>query len=183
MLERKPHVLLVAFLVGLVALNAWRLEAWGVDGIVRYLSDPVVQTTWFDFAAVLAILLVFIHRDAKKHGLTWWWILPTFPFTPAAREAILGDYVNLEARVELDLGAVLEALLPLPAPTDQDGEDGPVPALPALPDLQDPLGVLDDLDDLVSGLADLPLLGGPTGSAPSGPDSGGLLGGLLGGGS
>lgn len=110
-------------------------------------------------------------------------ILPTFPFTPAAREAILGDYVNLEARVELDLGAVLEALLPLPAPTDQDGEDGPVPALPALPDLQDPLGVLDDLDDLVSGLADLPLLGGPTGSAPSGPDSGGLLGGLLGGGS
>lgn len=82
MLEKRPHVLLVVFLLGLVAMNAWRLEAWGVDGIVRYLSDPVVQTTWFDFAAVLAILLVFIHRDARRHGLTWWWILPTFPFMP-----------------------------------------------------------------------------------------------------
>ena len=31
MLERKPHYLLVAFLVVLVALNVWRLEEWGVQ--------------------------------------------------------------------------------------------------------------------------------------------------------
>lgn len=82
MLERKPHILLVAFLVVLAAMNVWRLHAWGVDGIIAYMSDPIVQTTWFDFACVLAILLVFIHRDARAHGLTYWWILPTFPFMP-----------------------------------------------------------------------------------------------------
>jgi hypothetical protein len=82
MLERKPHLLLIAFLVVLVAMNAWRLHAWGVDGIVAYMSDPIVQTTWFDFACVSAILLVFIHRDARAHGLSYWWILPTFPFMP-----------------------------------------------------------------------------------------------------
>lgn len=120
-------------------------------------------------------------------------ILPTFPFTPAARDAILGDYVNLEARVELDLGAVLEALLPLPSATTQDGQAPTVPA-PALPDLQDPFGVLDDLGDLVDGLSGLPLVGGLTGAGGSGPSApggvggsggsgGGLLGGLLGGGS
>lgn len=82
MLERKPHLLMIAFLAALAALNVWRLHAWGVEGVVRYLSDPIVQTTWFDFACVLAILLVFIHRDARTHGLTYWWILPTFPFMP-----------------------------------------------------------------------------------------------------
>lgn len=82
MLERKPHLLLVAFLVVLAAMNVCRLHAWGVDGLLRYFQDPIVQTTWFDFACVLGIVLVFIHRDARKHGLTYWWILPTFPVMP-----------------------------------------------------------------------------------------------------
>jgi cytochrome bd-type quinol oxidase subunit 2 len=41
-----------------------------------------MQTTLVDFACVLAVLLVFIHRDARAHGLTYWWILPTFPVMP-----------------------------------------------------------------------------------------------------
>ena len=83
MLDRKPHLLLLAFLIVLVALNAWRLEAWGVEGLRVYLSHPIMQTTFFDFACVLGVLCVFIHKDAKQHGLSWWWILPTFPFMPA----------------------------------------------------------------------------------------------------
>ncbi len=82
MLEKKPHLLLVAFLAGLVALNAWRLQAWGVEGLRVYLTHPIMQTTLYDFGCILAVLCVFIHRDAKQHGLTWWWILPTFPFMP-----------------------------------------------------------------------------------------------------
>lgn len=112
-------------------------------------------------------------------------ILPTFPFTPAARDAILGDYVNLESRVELDLDAVLEALLPPSAATTQ-GEQAPTTPAPQLPDLQDPFGVLDELGDLVGGLSDLPLVGGAAGpgqGGSGGTGSAGLLGGILGGGS
>ena len=82
MLERRAHLLLLLFLSGLVALNVWRLDAWGVEGLRVYLSHPIMQTTFFDFAAVLGVLCVFIHRDAKEHGLSWWWIVPTFPFMP-----------------------------------------------------------------------------------------------------
>ena len=82
MLDKKAHVLLVAFLVALAALNLWRLDRWGIDGFRVYLSHPIMQTTLFDFACVLGVLCVFIHRDAKEHGLSWWWIVPTFPFMP-----------------------------------------------------------------------------------------------------
>ncbi len=83
MLERRPHVLLLLFLAALVVLNAWRLDSWGVEGLRSYLLHPIMQTTLFDFAVVLAVLCVFIHRDAKKLGLSWWWIVPTFPFMPS----------------------------------------------------------------------------------------------------
>ena len=82
MLDKRPHVLLVAFLLGLVALNVWRLEAWGLEGLSIYLTHPIMQTTLFDFGCVLAVVAVFIRKDAKQHGLSWWWILPTFPFMP-----------------------------------------------------------------------------------------------------
>jgi hypothetical protein len=81
-LERNPRLLLVAFLLGLAALNIWRLEAWSPEGLRVYLTHPIMQTTLFDFACVLAVVCVFIHRDAEEHGLSWWWILPTFPFMP-----------------------------------------------------------------------------------------------------
>jgi hypothetical protein len=82
MLEKHAGRLLGSFLIALVALNGWRLDQWGVDGLRVYLTHAIVQTTLFDFACVLAVLLVFIHRDARANGLTYWWILPTFPFMP-----------------------------------------------------------------------------------------------------
>jgi heme/copper-type cytochrome/quinol oxidase subunit 2 len=36
----------------------------------------------FDFAWILAIMTAFIHVDARQHGLSYWWILPTYPFMP-----------------------------------------------------------------------------------------------------
>jgi hypothetical protein len=82
MLEKHAGRLLGIFLVVLVTLNAWRLGQWSANGVHVYLTHAIVQTTLFDFACVLAVLLVFIHRDARAHGLTYWWILPTFPFMP-----------------------------------------------------------------------------------------------------
>ena len=82
MLERKPHYLLVAFLVVLVGLNVWRIEQWDMQAIHVYLTQPIMQTTFFDFACVLLVVIFFIRRDAKQYALSWWWILPTFPFMP-----------------------------------------------------------------------------------------------------
>ena len=82
MLERKPHYLLVAFLILLVGLNLGRLEQWGFAGLRVYVTHPIMQTTLVDFACVLGVVVFFIRRDAKQHGLSWWWILPTFPFLP-----------------------------------------------------------------------------------------------------
>lgn len=82
MLERRPHLLLVAFLVALTALNAWRLETWNLDALRVYLTQPIMQTTLFDFGCVLAVVAWFIRNDARQNRLTWWWILPTFPFMP-----------------------------------------------------------------------------------------------------
>ena len=82
MLERKPHYLLVAFLVSLVGLNVWRLDQWGVEGFHVYVTHAIMQTTLWDFACVLGVVAFFIGRDAKQLGLSWWWILPTFPFMP-----------------------------------------------------------------------------------------------------
>jgi hypothetical protein len=82
MLEKHAGRLLLIFLIILVAVNVWRLEQWGADGFRVYFTHPIMQTTLLDFACVLAVLLVFIHRDARAHGLTYWWILPTFPFMP-----------------------------------------------------------------------------------------------------
>src|SRR5690606_1424011 len=76
-LSRHSGKLLVFFCACLVALNVWRLPAWGPEGFEVYLSHAIMQTTLFDFGVVLAILLVFIHQDAKRHGLTYWWIVPT----------------------------------------------------------------------------------------------------------
>lgn len=85
LLEHLPEralFLLVVFCVCLVALNGWRLEAWGVEGFRVYLTHAIMQTTLFDFAWVLAVVTFFIHHDAKRHGLSYWWILPTYPFMP-----------------------------------------------------------------------------------------------------
>ena len=81
-LSKRSGLLLALFCAALVALNVWRLHEWGVDGFRVYLTHAIMQTTLFDFGCVLAIVLVFIHQDARKLGLSYWWILPTFPFMP-----------------------------------------------------------------------------------------------------
>lgn len=80
--HRLSAPLLVLFCAALLALNVWRLEAWGWAGFEVYFTHAIMQTTLFDFAWVLAILAVFIDADARRHQLRWWWIVPTFPFMP-----------------------------------------------------------------------------------------------------
>lgn len=70
--------------------------------------------------------------------------LMTYPFPEYAMNALKGDFVNADVRVEIDLGSILEnltrssgPLLPLPGLTDA-GQSGlrlppPVPPLPPLP--------------------------------------------------
>jgi hypothetical protein len=75
--------LLVVFCICLVALNWGRIEeGWGPEAFRIWLTLPIMQTTLFDFTWVLGILTLFIHQDAKRHGLSYWWILPTYPFMP-----------------------------------------------------------------------------------------------------
>jgi Terpene cyclase DEP1 len=81
-LTRHSGVLLALFCGCLVALNVWRLEDWGVEGFRVWFTHTIMQTTLFDFGWVLAIVLVFVHEDAKRVGIRYWWIVPTFPFMP-----------------------------------------------------------------------------------------------------
>lgn len=74
--------LLVVFCLCLVALNFGRLDEWGEQGFRVYLTQAIMQTTLFDFGWVLLVVTWFIHHDAKRHGLRYWWILPTYPFMP-----------------------------------------------------------------------------------------------------
>lgn len=75
--------LLVVFVTSIILLNWGRWSAWDAEGFAFYLTHPVMQTTLYDFAWVLAILTWFIHQDAKRHGLRYWYIFPTFPVMPA----------------------------------------------------------------------------------------------------
>ena len=45
MLEKHAGRLLGIFLVVLVALNAWRLDQWGADGLRVYFTHAIMQTT------------------------------------------------------------------------------------------------------------------------------------------
>lgn len=70
-------------------------------------------------------------------------IIATFPFTPGARDAVQGDYLNLDAKVDLDLDTVLSTLLASNQPLNLGGQDIPNP----LPLLEDPTQLLDQLTD------------------------------------
>ncbi len=76
------NLLLPFFLASLVVLNWGRWPAWDAEGFALYLTHPIMQTTLYDFAWVLGILTFFIHQDARKHGLRYWYIFPTFPVMP-----------------------------------------------------------------------------------------------------
>lgn len=77
-----PEWLLALFCICLIVGNVGRLHEWGVDGFRVYLTQAIMQTTLFDFAWILLVLALFVDDDAKKVGVRWWWILPTFPFMP-----------------------------------------------------------------------------------------------------
>jgi len=77
-----PQWLITMFVASVVAVNWGRWSGWGTEGWTLYLTQPIMQTTLLDFAWVLGILTVFIHQDAKKHQLRYWYIFPTFPFMP-----------------------------------------------------------------------------------------------------
>ncbi len=74
--------LLAIFAVGVVAINFGRWDEWGPEGFRLYLTQAIMQTTLFDFGWVLLIVTLFIHHDARRHDLSYWWILPTYPFMP-----------------------------------------------------------------------------------------------------
>jgi hypothetical protein len=75
--------LLTLFCGSLVALNWDRWDAWGLEGLALYVTHPIMQTTLYDFAWVLAIVTFFVREDARRHGLRYWYIFPTFPVMPA----------------------------------------------------------------------------------------------------
>jgi hypothetical protein len=77
-----PEPLLLLFCGCLLAGNVTRLDEWGADGFRVYLTQAIMQTTLFDFAWILVVLAVFVDDDARRVGLRWWWIVPTFPFMP-----------------------------------------------------------------------------------------------------
>jgi hypothetical protein len=49
---------------------------------ITHLTQAILLTTLFDFGWVLLIVTVFLHHDARRHDLSYWWILPTYPFMP-----------------------------------------------------------------------------------------------------
>jgi hypothetical protein len=75
--------LLALFVASLAFLNWGRWSSWDEDGFTLYVTHPIMQTTLYDFAWVLGILTVFLHQDARKHGLRYWYVLPTYPVMPA----------------------------------------------------------------------------------------------------
>ncbi|NUT51975.1 MAG: MCE family protein [Saccharothrix sp.] len=90
-------------------------------------------------------------------------LLLTYPFPDSALDAIKGDYTNMYADIDLDLGSIVDNL--------GRSRQSPLPALPGLP------GVDGTAPSLPLPLPNLPLPGG-TGTSGLGD----LLGGLLGGG-
>ena len=75
--------LLPLFGLSLVALNWGHWDAWDLEGLLLYVTHPIMQTTLYDFAWVLAIVTFFVHQDARRHGLRYWYIFPFFPVMPA----------------------------------------------------------------------------------------------------
>ena len=96
-------MMLAMFAASAVALNWGRWSEWGREGFSLYLTQPIMQTTLYDFAWVLGILTLFIHQDATKHGLRYWYVLLTYPVMPAVGLLI---YIWLRHRRLSKLGHV-----------------------------------------------------------------------------
>ena len=74
--------ILAVFVASVVLLNWGRWSEWDAEGFALYLTHPIMQTTLYDFAWVLGILTLFIDADARRHGLSYWYIFPSFPVMP-----------------------------------------------------------------------------------------------------
>ena len=83
--HRQAHWLLPGFVASLVALNWGRWSGWGIEGFTLYLTQPIMQTTLYDFAWVLGVSRCF-DLIRTQRGTIWryWYIFPTFPVMPAA---------------------------------------------------------------------------------------------------
>ena len=77
-----PMQLLFLFVVGLFIINWGRWDGWDASGFRLYFTQPIMQTTLYDFAWILGALTLIIHQDAKRVGATYWWIVPFYPFMP-----------------------------------------------------------------------------------------------------
>ena len=77
-----PVPLLVIFVAGLLMISWGRWDGWDADGFRLYFTQPIMQTTLYDFAWILAALTLLIHQDARRVGVTYWWIIPFYPFMP-----------------------------------------------------------------------------------------------------
>lgn len=128
----------------------------------------VVNASKDDLVADLALLRPILNSLARAgrdipQALQ---ILATFPFTPAAMDAVGGDYVSLDAKVDLDLGAVLSTLLSgdptgnlpdplavlLTPPADDDDTRAPRGPRPSNEDDPAPSGGANPLVDLLANL-------------------------------
>jgi len=90
--------------VGSTVVLTWgRWSGWSIGGFALYLTQPIMRTTLYDFAWVLGILTVFIHQDAKRHDLRYWYIFPTFPVMPTVGFLL---YIWLRHRKLSSLGRV-----------------------------------------------------------------------------
>ena len=100
--------LLVLFCMGLVLLNWGRWGEWNHHGFTLYLTQPIMQTTLFDFAFVLLIVLVVVRQDAQYHRVPYLWIVLFFPFMPAAGLLL---YISLRNRALRNRGLVPPPLM------------------------------------------------------------------------
>ena len=101
--HRHAYWLLPFFLASLVVLNWGRWSEWSIDGFTLYLTHPIMQTTLYDFAWVLGILTIFIHHDAKKHQLRYWYVFVTYPVMPTVGLLL---YIWIRYRRLSNLGSV-----------------------------------------------------------------------------
>ena len=95
--------LLPCFVASVVVLNWGSWSGWSIGGFALYVTHPIMRTTLYDFAWVLGILTVFIHQDARKHQLRYWYIFPTFPVMPTVGLLL---YIWLRHRKLSSLGKV-----------------------------------------------------------------------------
>ncbi|MFJ6671022.1 MCE family protein [Actinosynnema sp. NPDC091369] len=152
---------------GLKVLSEQRTQLVTLLQSLDALSDVAVDTvnkSKDDLVADLKALTPTLQKLAEAgtnlpHGFE---LLLTYPFPDSAVDAIKGDYTNLYADIDLNLGSIVDNL--------GRSRQSPLPTLPGLP------GVDGTAPSLPLPLPNLPLPGVSNGSG-----LGDLLGGLLGG--